>query len=739
MVMATYEPINSTPSIWFPGTEDKSTRAIPFQLANLPMHIPTFFTFAKKGPLEARYVNGGTAVDLFGSEIFDTTSPYATIVTPFLRLSNRLANPMIIQRVIPESAAKEANIILALEVLETENYYESKYKTGDRRREIDKDARIVKADDIPERGVYLQWRVYHVETSKGRAGEIRDWESAWEKIDKDNRLRAVDSKEVSTVYPVFGAKARWIGEYANNIGFSIYNDNTDLAPLFTRAEKACLYRFEVVERDNPMSNSYNVPTVNGENSVRFSFKENATNPRASNVSLDIQEILMDNYQQRQLGNRPAVDGPFSEIHVFREQLEEALMKCLSVEVAYNTDQHERSPSVDFAHLKPTSTTDELFEYCHLINIVDGKDSQGRPYNRIFVRNQLGNPGVLTGESNIALGKENRHFLAGGYDGFDPKERNVKKLSKIYDEIVRNQFRNFGSLESKFLDMGRYPLRQFYDVGFTIETKQQMIRLLGKRQDVNLTLSTVDLVNADASTKEAIEEASIGASLYSLLSGYLESEEFSTGVKRANIIASDMRPNDVGRYRKRVPMTYQIFAMRSNYMNNATGMAEGLGYDAPPYNHVTEGYDVSNTYASDTVRQLSYWANGITYFIHKTDNLVFCPAVRTVYSKETSVLTSDITMQIVCDINYITFQVWTELVGNSKLSDAEFIKASNKMIEDRVRARYDNRVVVVVDTFKSLTDQAKGYAWSTNTKLYANNMRTVNKSWVTTYRMEDLNG
>lgn len=751
MAMATYEPMNSNPTIWYPGTEDKSGRAIPSVLPTLPAHIPTFFTFARKGPLVAQRVSGSTALELFGDDLFNVRGKLATIATPFMFLMNKYANPMIIQRVVPETAADKANFILAVEMLRTEAYKEYRTIDDGTARSINADANINFEDDTAEEGIYLQWHLIPVESAPGRADEITDWNRTWAKLEAKTakKLRHIDDTgTTSRLFPVFGLKAKWIGEYANNIGIRLYTDESNLASHVLTDQKAVTYRLEVVERESATELPSVVPTLNGERYVQFSFKEGAVNSKAGDLSLELKDVLVDNFAQRGTATRPEKFSPFDEVHVFHEDIEELLTECLEVECSahdddtrFGTADDPRGRSVDLQHITEEDKNDPeiMRANAHLINFVSGKDSTGRYYKRIFVRDLLGNPDVLTGESNTAVGKDVVHYLQGGFDGFTAKELKPAHINKVYDDLVRQEFKNFGVMNSNFLDLGRYPLRQFYDVGFTTATKAHMLTLLTKRQDVNVTLSTVDLVNNDQSTEGAVEEASIGAVLRAQALGYFESEMFGTGVMRALIIPADMKANDFPRYKKTVPMTYEIARMRAQYMGRPDGFIMGRGYDNPPYNHVMEGYNVSNVYANAAVRENNYWANGMSYFIHKTDNTVFCPGLRTLYVDETSVLTSDITMQIVCDINYICFQVWTELTGNSQLNDAEFMAKSDALIAQRVEARYDGRVVVVPRTFKDEKDQAQGYSWSCNVALYANNMRTVLKSWVTTYRMEDLNG
>ena len=250
------------------------------------------------------------------------------------------------------------------------------------------------------------------------------------------------------------------------------------------------------------------------------------------------------------------------------------------------------------------------------------------------------------------------------------------------------------------------------------------------------MSTCDFIANKNQAPDVGKEESIGANLVSKARNYPESELFGTGAMRACIIPQAMKLINNPRYKKYVPMTYEVARMRAQYMGQPGGMLPGYGYDAPPYNHVTEGKEVTNAYIPVESRIRS-WDNGLSYFLHKTDRIMFCPGLKTVYKNDTSVLTSDITMQIICDIDYICFQVWTELTGNSKMTDEEFMKESDRLIADRVRNRYDGRVVVVPNTYKDTKDKAQGYSWTCRVDLYANNMRTLNKSFIVAKRMEDL--
>ena len=112
-------------------------------------------------------------------------------------------------------------------------------------------------------------------------------------------------------------------------------------------------------------------------------------------------------------------------------------------------------------------------------------------------------------------------------------------------------------------------------------------------------------------------------------------------------------------------------------------------------------------ASDRERN---WANGICHWRWKTDKIIFNPGLKTVYSNDTSVLTSDITLQATCDLNYYGYVVWSNLTGNSKLSDEELCQLSNEMFDNYTLGRYDDRFRIIPNTHLTKEDEINGWSW-----------------------------
>lgn len=708
MVMATFEPHNSTPLIWYPGTKDESIRAVPYVAPEIPMHLPVVFTYASKGPFNAVISSASSAVALFGEEIFDEKSPYGTLATPFANLFKEYGNPMMVQRLHPKDMPAEARICLALEWVKSPQFRKT-VRTVSGEHEVDANNKIVLSTEEPIEGILARWRVIAM-PSDGKLGTLETRTGTLQVRD--------DATSQSKISPIFEFKAQWKGKSGNNIGlrFSAPNKrggltNAQVSTLLD--QKAYLYNIQVLTRQNERADGVVVKTQTGGNAVLCSFKEGAFDINAGNASIDFEEIFLDSYQDFDTrGGKPATYGDIGSFHLYRENLEEVLGEMYKVEAQTNNTA--------------LSTTEGVEDGKHLINFFTGRDHTNRPYNAIYVQRELDSNDAISMDSSKTF------WLAGGGDG----TMNNKNFDALVKEIFDTMATGNELHPTTWRDQGKYPFRQVYDVGYSTETKVSLYKVLGVRQEANLTMSTCDFINNPNQAPAVDAEESIGANLVSKARNYVESELFGTGAMRAVIIPQAMKLINNPRYKKYVPMTYEVARMRAQYMGQPGGMLAGYGYDAPPYNHVLEGKEVTNAYIPVESRTRS-WDNGVSYFINKSDRVVFCPGLKTVYKNDTSILTSDITMQIICDIDYICFQVWAELTGNSKLTDEDFMELSDTMIRDRVRGRYDDRVVVVPQTYKDTKDQAQGYSWTCKVDLYGPNMRTLNKSFVVAKRMEDL--
>lgn len=679
---------NGTPATIFKGIKDNSTRPVPFEQEVYPIHIPLFYTYAEKGPTIATYGYGSAHAKLYGENIFDEASAHGTLATPFINLMTELGNPFMLQRVIPEDARKEATLCLALEVIKTDKLQRFARK-ADGHVQFDHNANPV-FDGTTIQGHIARWKIINTNNAKLGIQEVRVGDGKFQ--------YEGDKSATSMIYPIVEFQAQWIGAYANNLGLRIWSPTVrseePVSASLVQDQKAMLYRMQIVERENERANPRPIKTIRGQDYVEGTFKlDTYDHLYREGAPIDLEDNFLEAYEDNDTrgGKDPEV-GPLKDMFIYHDNIETLVSMFFEAEKLYNS-QFE---------------SEDATEGRHLFNFVGGHDLEGRAYISYILQNEL------TG-AHTALTERNTHYLQGGFDG---TMNNVE-----FDKLVREEFKNFGKNENKYLDIAFYPFHQIYDVGYTTATKKAMFNAIAERPDTNLTLSPCDFVTNPYRAPSADETASIGAALKSMANRFPESIAFGTKVCRVVITPEAMKLINNPKYKRWVPMTYQVAAFRGRYMGKPDGMAPGIGYDEEGYNLVTHGKNVTNMSQSYNALARN-WDNGMSYWAYLDRRTVFAPAVCTAYDEPTSVLTSDILMQSLCDMTFQLRYVWAGITGNSKLPPDELFERANNIFIRRTIGRYDNRYIVTPKSFQTEQDAALGYRMTTEIEVKAANMMTV---------------
>lgn len=115
----TNQIVNAAPMVIDQGTQDLSTRLLPREPEAIPQHLPKFYLFTQKGPKEPVLVVGSERDNIFGTESFNLRGKFANHATVVANLVNAEGNSTMVQRVIPDDAGPEANMLVCLDVLPT--------------------------------------------------------------------------------------------------------------------------------------------------------------------------------------------------------------------------------------------------------------------------------------------------------------------------------------------------------------------------------------------------------------------------------------------------------------------------------------------------------------------------------------------------------------------------------------------------------------------------------------------
>jgi hypothetical protein len=678
---------NAAPQTILRGIKDESGRPPVLEPELIPSHLPHVFTFAERGPLTPQLVVGDSLVTTYGRKTFDERSRFATHQTPFINVINGEGNSMMVQRLVPEDAGDPATLRLCLDIVPDLIFQYQ--RNPDNTYYYDENGQKVKVA-VSVEGYRARWVLEKVDegqllgTATPRAGGL---------VSQDGTQ--------STLYPIHEFKVSSQGSYGSRMGIRLFAPTTlssqPVDDTTAMEQKAYLYRLQFVERPEDMVSPNVIETLFGERYVDFSYKEGTINPRTEK-ELFVDDVVLQAWNEPASNGYPEVIGPFNEMHVYHQYINDIL---------------------DMVHAEelPYGTVGETAEDKHIFNLLTGHDLNNVPYFTYQVEGPA--------SDGILLTENSTHYAMGGSDGTMNFE--------TFDRLVANQCANYGDLEYPFLDTAVYPQSVIYDSGFTLETKKKMLTVIGKRKDMYVVLSTQDVSTPQNSTSE---ESSLAIALRTAARLYPESEIYGTSVCRAIVIGhSGYLVNS--RWKKLTPLTLEFAQKCARYMGAGTGIWNSQwAFDLPPLNQVTMFRDVNNTFKPVSVRTRD-WANGLVWAQSYDRRSLFFPAFQTVYDDDTSILNSFMNMAIAVELEKVAERVWRDLSGISSLTNAQFIDRSNRLIEQRTRGRFDSRVIIEAETFLTPNDDQRGYSWSCNIIMYGNNMKTVGSFTIISRRREDL--
>lgn len=767
--------LKATPRAILRGIQDLSRRAPSIEPELLPQHLPHFFTLAERGRTTAHIAIGDALKQLYGDGILDLNSPYATHQTALAQKVNAQGNIGMWERLKPANA-KTALLRFSLELIPAEvTLYQ---RNADGSYQYDSDGLLVpqQVDDgsgnmvnVTIQGHRLVWHTsldgYAVAAQKAfakgqpvvnhRPGTTAAGSEVLSTLVNPSTTNAVTSK----LYPILDVEVDSFGKYGDRIGLSIFPANADdieAGDVSTmNVLGSYLYRLTAYERPVNSATPLVQTTVDGANSIDLGFKADIFHPVFTDRNLNIEEAFIESYQSLDDPSLPPQYGPFGRLHAYNANIEEVLTKL--IEGGSGTDfqnltivgeKQYDTTALAYGRTNNIAFTDKP-KNRHLLNIFNGVDQNGVPYFTFDVNNSVLFGGIAFGEGYV-------HYASGGHDGL-PLDSFGKidrlKTLKVYDDLVASALANYGNpgQENHYLDVARFPHSTFWDSGFSIETKKKFLVPMARRKDLWVILSTqaiaeyADPLNPSEATwswseaNSVDDESSMALLLSTAAQVYPESAIYGTPVCRAAVVGHCGKGINSTYRGAFLPATLELAEMTAKFMGAGTGNWRGeFAMDENP-NNVVKGLRVStiNHIWKPEVTYNKDWSNGLIWMQSFDRRSVFFPALQTVYNDDTSVLNSLITVAACCFIEKIHQLVWRYLTGNSKLTDAQFIERSNRLIDEQLKDRFD-RFRLVSETSRSPIQTELGYPWTAKVHIYANDMRTVGDMSIVAHRMSDLN-
>ena len=683
--------VNGAPHVVDLYTKDSSIVQAAREAEAIPQHCPKVFFFAERGT-EGEWLGGGAEREKqYGAVTFDERSPYFNHATQLANVVNTQGNVCMYKRVVPDNAGPRANYTLWLDVLETQvDIYE---------RNVDGSFKTVQGQPVivgQAPGFKYKWVKTHEvleDPANGLFG-IRT-------IGEGDQVDPLNPTNRSVRYPIFDRMVSSRGNWGNNVGDRLWglDSRVESNPeRLVNIERAFPYFLQVAERDTKLNQISVVDTVMGDKYMMFTLKPGSVDP-STDKEMYLADVYSSTYNQTD-SRYPIQEALINGLAVYQDNIDLLLEKFITAEIPFlDPEYHDFRPRI---------------EDKYMFNMLSGQTMNGYTYNT-----------YVPIEGGVNMNRFETIFCDGGSDGTIDNE--------TFEQLVLREIKRYGDDYDEIQDKAFHVESCFYDTGFSLPTKMQLATFISLRGDLFLTYSTYQ--EGERSFDNS-EELSIAQALKARLSNLPESIYFSTPVLRAAIYGGDcvLRNSRLGR---RVSTVMEVAHKRAKYMGASNGRWKtGMQYDQGHPGSLTEiTKDFSKLWIPVKVRY-RFWDTGLNWWGRYDRSQVFCPAFRSVYEYETSVLTAETVALAICQLNKVNDRSWRAHSGTVGQSDAVFTERVNQFIRDQVRDRFDNRFPIEPAAAVTASDKARGsISWTSHIKIWADPMRTVAINYIEAFRNE----
>lgn len=772
------------------GAQDLSARTLPLESTIYPQCVSLIYLQAQKGSTKRVYANTAEAMARFGSETFEEKSKYYNHHTRLRNRIASAGGNCVYQRVIDPENTLKANVRVFLDVLKTkipnykrnssgsyfiqggnkvldeekpyidgylikwfksfdpiknEEFGATKAKTGGlvRWKFEDEELHLISSEtniDSTDSGLtdYANKTVYTYdsltemyEPTPGvsvRKKYTVDGEGTRSGPEEQTLLTTEEATARSLIYPIFEAKASEVGEWYNQVGFSIESvTGSSVNGTIVKELLSYPYRLYIYNKATPKSSPTVFENLNGDTYTDFVFKKDATNPiTQGNFSFEYAtEFTFYNEVNSQ---QAIVYKDMEPIYFYRDNFDSILKNIMDLEKEYVS--YEIKEFADGAEATTMMwynfTTDnkvDLVEEYGLINPFTCKTSTGVNYYTVMYDYEKPSED-LVGYSEINLSSKTPIFLQGGSDG----NLTVEK----YEEFVRKDIAEYADENSSYMDQAVNPETFLWDNGFSLDTKKELSKFLAVRKDTVYVSCTVFETEKNKITSIS-DQLTIGGTLVNIMRMYLESETFGTQTIRGSVIAGTGRELSKS---DRVSLIEDL-AVKTVKLMGGTGEkwdATEL-FDTQPKNEVTELIDIEPKEIKKNL-QTNLYESRVNYALPNQKKGFFYPALTSVYTKDTSVANSFINMLALPFCDRVAYYTWMAHTGDIKRTEEQFKTSVTNYANNLLSNAFANILTAVAECIITEDDKIRGYSWQLKVSLYGNVMKTKQIAYTSIYRNEN---
>lgn len=666
---------SSTPRTVFRGIRDDGAVNISMPVESTPIRFPLFMSFAPFGSYdEPMAVNGSSIALTHGGEVIDARSKFFTHQSLMARSHFSAAGSAIFLRLRAAGAAL-ATARLGIDVVKDDLPVFERNADGSYRRNAT--GELIPTGDTVE-GHRAQWRVIPIPVLDDEMTFGKGRESV------GSMVSAKDAED-STFYPIMDVLGRWEGDDANNTGFRIYAPSTldreALDSSLVDRLGARPYRLQIVRRAGPASSATSFQTLSGEKHLDFTFID-AIDDMAGTKEYNLERTFFKTYESED-PSRFSGYGPFSDLHIYKANVEKVLNMLVDAEVAY---------------------TSEEIDNIHTFNMLTGSDVSEIPYHTLKIEGPL--------DGGILLSENSSHFLMGGSDG--------DVSNKALNERWAEQLDGLANSHIPFDDIARMPYDIVVDSGFPLDVKLKFVNFHNLRPDVYPHICTQDVLQPLNSPSE---DSSILLTLRSTFRSMIESPEFGTQATRFALFncAGYFSDDD---YTGIVPFMEYIINKGAAYMGAANGKMDTRYSFGRGENNIVTRYVRHNAGRKPLNARSNDWENGVNYPEFYDMKRLFYPGLQSIYANHTSPLHSYFNVQICCNQTRIGHVVWRELSGDDQVDDDVFLVEVQNRFQAKTHEVYDGRTVVTPRAYYTALDTDLGTHWHLDAENQFKNIKTT---------------
>ncbi len=701
-------PQTAAPHVVSLGIQDNSTRTLPVEpIAGAPDHTPVFYLRTAKGPEEA-VVDGGRRTALFGLDSFIEGSKFFTHQTYGSNLTANGANLQKIRRVKPTDAGPRANVTLYLDIVEKQV---TAYKRGPD-GSIIRDAVTGIATPAASGKVYDGYQIGIVAEIDSSAIADDNFGAKAVKVGT-----TVVGANTSMMYPIMSFRASSWGEIFHLSGLRI----AAIDPIDVRARHTAkgqqLYRLMTIRKADAKSSSNLVKTIYDAADAWFALDDSYKDPDTAQ-SMSAVTALANWNNTTNLG-LPYTVGDINDVKLYQANLESVLTMLYEAEQTAVAAEFPLGVDSAFSDISAT----EVLPY--LIDPFTARSTARVPYYAIQLGNGLDGTTAVTGM--VSVGPSTDIMLGGSSDG--------TMTTADYETAIVADIQNYLDQNNIYQNPLLMEESVFYDTGFSFSNKLKLAAFIGAPLRKDLAIYISNYVFGEEKLTEA-ERIGRTTSLVGIMRSYAESSYYGTPTCRGWLIDGAGRSNNFN-YSGRMPLTLDLLIKNCKVFNAQTRVwKQAEIYDSYPSNKITAFYDLTTRFVPPATRN-KLWDNGVTYPQAYSTTEDHWPAVRSIYSNDTSVLTNSYAVWAAISLERLGFKAHATFTGNVRYTNAQFIEAVQKFCERDINGRFAGLIQAVPKCVITEGDATLGFSWHLEMHYSANNMKTAMVLSKHAYRAGDI--